>query len=73
MKQAVILFHSTNYAIWADRELSAAQIPHKLAPVPRDMSSDCGYCVRIRSADLENAKDVLDKGGVQFSRIEKLI
>lgn len=62
----VILFHSTSSAIRADRELTAADIPHKLAPVPRDMSSNCGYCIKLSSDNIERAENILSAIGIDF-------
>lgn len=69
---SVILFQSPNQSIWAARILKKAGIERRMLPAPRDLTSDCGYCVRIRSADLEQVKEVLEKGGVEYARIEKL-
>jgi hypothetical protein len=73
MEYSVILFPSANYSIWTARLLKKAGIERRMMPIPRDLSSDCGYCVRIRSLDAEKAKEVLQKGGVEFVKIEKLI
>jgi hypothetical protein len=69
---SVILFQSANYSIWTARLLKKAGIERRMMPIPRDLSSDCGYCVRIRSLDEEKVKEVLRKGGVEFIRIESL-
>jgi hypothetical protein len=45
----VILFKSVNQTMWADKVLRDKGIPHKLIPVPRTISSDCGVCIRIES------------------------
>jgi hypothetical protein len=70
---SVILFPSPNQSIWAARLIKRAGIERRMLPAPRDLSSDCGYCVRIRSVDLVKVKEVLEKGGVEFTRIEKLV
>ncbi len=69
---SVILFFSTTSSIWTARLLKKAGIERKMVPIPRNLSSDCGYCVRIKSEDIERVKDVLTKGGVEFARIENL-
>jgi hypothetical protein len=46
-KYAVFLFPSVSYALKAEKILIAAGIAHKLIPVPRQLSSDCGVCLRI--------------------------
>jgi hypothetical protein len=68
---SVILFPSGTQSIWTSRLLKKAGIERKLVPIPRALSSDCGYCVRIRTVDIQSAKDVLIKAGIEFTRIEE--
>jgi hypothetical protein len=69
---SVILFFSTNYAIRAESVLKKGGIMYKMIPVPRHLSSDCGYSVRIDTKDTVKAKNVLKKYSVEYDRIEKL-
>ena len=57
--ESVILFHSSNYAMWAADVLKKADIEYKLIPVPRDLSSDCGYCVRINTDIADRVNEIL--------------
>jgi hypothetical protein len=66
--EAIILFHSTNYAIWTQDLLKENNITCKMIPVPRDLSSDCGYCVRISPDDLEVSEKMLKKNDVEYDR-----
>ncbi|MCG2761524.1 MAG: DUF3343 domain-containing protein, partial [Candidatus Delongbacteria bacterium] len=59
--KSVILFHSTNYAMWAVDILTENNIVNKLIPVPRDLSSDCGYCVQIEADSVHEAEESLKK------------
>ncbi len=68
---SVILFYSATSSIWTARLLKKAGIERKMVPIPRSLSSDCGYCVRIKSEDAERVMEVLAKGGVEFERIEE--
>ncbi len=43
----VALFQSVSHVISAERILKEAQVPHKVIPVPRKISSDCGVCIRF--------------------------
>jgi hypothetical protein len=56
----VVLFKSVNQTMWADKILKEKGIPHKLIPVPRHISSDCGVCLRIQSEQIESVKSALD-------------
>lgn len=44
---AVVLVYSVSHAIRIEKILKGLEIPCKLIPVPRHLSSDCGVCVRI--------------------------
>lgn len=50
----VYLFPSSNYVMKAEKILKELGIAHKIIPVPRHLSSDCGVCLRI-AADREGA------------------
>jgi hypothetical protein len=69
---SVILFHSTNYSIKASNVLKKNNIEHKMIPVPRHLSSDCGYCVKIGSMDSDKVREIFDNNGVEFDSFEKL-
>jgi len=67
--EAIILFYSTNYAIWAQNILKENKIDCKMISVPRDLSSDCGYCVRTSAEDAEQAVKLLDENDVEYDRV----
>jgi hypothetical protein len=67
--EAIILFHSTNYAIWTQDLLKENNITCKMIPVPRNLSSDCGYCVRISPDDLEVSEKLLKENVVEYDRV----
>ena len=46
-KYAVFLFPSVSHALKAEKILKARGTPHKLIPVPRHISADCGVCLRV--------------------------
>ena len=50
----VILFKAVSYALKAEKILKKENLPHKLIPVPKHISSDCGVCLMIH-------QDVKDK------------
>lgn len=49
MPYFVMLFKSVNYALKAEKILKSCGIPHKLIPVPKQISSDCGICLRFEA------------------------
>ena len=67
----VILFNSVSYALKSEKILKKANIPFKLIPVPKSISSDCGVCIRF----IPENRDVLIKaleGKVEYNTIAKL-
>jgi hypothetical protein len=43
----VALFHSVSHVMKAEKILKEAGIEHKIIPVPKSISPDCGVCVRF--------------------------
>mgnify|MGYP000968161532 CR=1 FL=1 len=43
----VILFKAVSYALKAEKILKKENLPHKLIPVPKHISSDCGICLMV--------------------------
>ncbi|OHD67903.1 MAG: hypothetical protein A2W19_06540 [Spirochaetes bacterium RBG_16_49_21] len=43
----IALFNSVSHVIRAERILNGQGIPHKIVPVPKHISSDCGVCIRF--------------------------
>ena len=41
------LFDSVSHVMKAEKILKEADIPYKIVPVPKSISSDCGVCVRF--------------------------
>ena len=68
----VILVQSTSHALKAERILMERGIPHKLIPVPRHISSDCGSCLRVNAADLERIRRLLEAHEVGVEGIRQL-
>ncbi|HEY9162792.1 MAG TPA: DUF3343 domain-containing protein [Desulfomonilia bacterium] len=55
-----LLFNSVSHAMMAEKILKEEGISHKLIPVPRHISSDCGVCLRIELGDEEKIRKLLD-------------
>ena len=56
---AVILVYSTSHALRGEKVLGRAGIACKLVPVPRELSSDCGICIRVVGEEAETAEAAL--------------
>ena len=68
----VILFKSVSYALMAEKVLKAEGIPFKLIPVPKEISSECGVCLRFTDDLQQKIVDVLS-GNVEYIDIVPLI
>jgi hypothetical protein len=47
----VFLFESVSAVLVAEKVLKDMGIAHKLIPVPKQLSFDCGVCLRVESDD----------------------
>ncbi len=65
MGQGVILFPSIHFALRAEKLMKEKRILHKLIPVPRHLSSDCGVCLRIPWEKKEEVLALLAQGKVK--------
>lgn len=50
----VALFDSVTHAMKAEKILKISGIPHKIIPVPREISSDCGVCIRFDKDSIDD-------------------
>jgi hypothetical protein len=48
-KAFILLFRSIHDVLRAEKMLKKQGVPHELVPVPRNLSSDCGMCIRLDS------------------------
>jgi hypothetical protein len=62
----ILLLHATSHAMKAEKILVNAGIECRIVPVPKNISSDCGVCVRIRSGDLPRALESMNAGGLEI-------
>ena len=69
----VLLFYSTNYAIWTSKVLESQKVECKIIPVPRALSSDCGYCVRFLVSDEDRILALVNEHGIEFDRLEPYV
>jgi hypothetical protein len=68
----VALFHSTQGALRAEKLLRAAGLTVKLIPVPRQLSSDCGVCVRFLWRDQAKVEAELERAGLEIAGVHQL-
>jgi hypothetical protein len=63
----VALFDSVSHVMKAEKILKAAGVQHKIIPVPRSISADCGVCLRFLP---EHTQIVIDALGSQVTITE---
>jgi hypothetical protein len=68
----VILVDSTSHALRIEQILVRNEIPCKMIPVPRHLSSDCGVCVRIDAGAWLRVKEMLEKQKAVFREVHDL-
>ena len=67
----VALFSSVSHVLAAERRLKKVPVPHKLIPVPKKISSNCGICIRFLPVHERQFKDALHPGTADYT-IQKL-
>lgn len=72
MKYGVILFPSTHLALRSEKLAKEKNLLAKLIPVPRQLSSDCGVCLRFSWDQKSQIEETLDHAGVQMEGIHCL-
>ncbi|MGB9879366.1 MAG: DUF3343 domain-containing protein [Anaerolineae bacterium] len=70
---AVVLFHSTQGAIKAERVLLRAGFAVKLIPTPRQLSSDCGTALRCAWKDADTVCAVLREAKVEYDSVHRVV
>lgn len=72
MDYAVILVDSISLGLRIEDLVKAEGLSYKLIPVPRHLSSDCGFCVRILNEDRERVQNLLQEYEIEIQAIEAL-
>jgi len=62
---AIALFHSTSAALRAEKVVGERGIKVKLIPVPRQLSSDCGVCLRFPREQETQVRTILADARVE--------
>ena len=67
----VMLFKSVSYVLKAEKILKKEGLPHKLIPVPKYISSDCGICLRFEPS-IQNKIEAALLNKVEIEEIREL-
>ena len=69
---SVVIFYSTSAAIRAESLAKKHKLIVKLIPVPRNLSSDCGICLRFNNEDKPKIEEILKENKVEYENIYKI-
>lgn len=69
MPQSVVVFHSVTAALQAEKRLKGEGVAVKLIPVPRQISSDCGVCLRFDREDEPAVRRALEEERIDVQGI----
>lgn len=67
---SVMLFIAVSYVLKAEKILKEQGVPHKLIPIPKHISSDCGICLRFEQ-EMQNKIEaaLLNKVDIEEVRV----
>lgn len=68
-RATILLFHTSNHAIRAERLLKRAGLKCRLKPVPRHLSSDCGVSLEIEWDTSRRSQALLAAAGVTVAGV----
>ena len=69
---SVVLFYSTSNALQAEKLFKKTGVAIKLIPVPRQLSSDCGICLRFDRPAEPSVKAILEKKQIEIQGIHPI-
>jgi hypothetical protein len=64
-----VLVYSTAHAMKIEKLLEAAGVACRLVPTPRQLSSDCGVCVRLGRADALRVRGLIQEAKIDIEGI----
>lgn len=65
-------FPTTFYAIRAEELLKNRDIPFKMVPVPRSISSSCGTALRCLPEDTEEINEIFESNALELEEIHRI-
>ena len=72
MDKGVILVYSTHDAFQLEKHFQQKQIPVKMVPPPRHLSSDCGFCLEFNWGDEKKITKEINILNLEIQGIHKL-
>lgn len=73
MNYKVILFDSTSYVIKTEKKILAkSNLKIRIIPIPKNLSANCGICIRFNANDEEKIMTILKDENIIFNKITSL-
>ncbi|NWF97781.1 MAG: DUF3343 domain-containing protein [Nitrospirae bacterium] len=66
---AIITFHNTHFALKAKKYFEKYGLKSDTIPVPREFSSECGFCSKILWKDKNIAEEIMKKNKIIYESI----
>ena len=66
---AIITFHNTHFALKAKKVLERCGRKPETIPVPREFSSECGFCCKVLWEEKDAIAEVLKEHSVAFDAV----
>jgi Putative Se/S carrier protein-like len=68
---AIITFHNTHFALKAKKVLEKSGRKPETIPVPREFSSECGFCCKVLWEEKDAVADILTGNSVAFDAVHR--
>lgn len=62
-------FHSVSSALYLEEVLRSRGVACKVIPVPRELSSSCGYAAEIDAGDPEELRSLMDSQAIEWEAL----
>ncbi len=66
-----MIFKSMTHVLSAERTARKSGIFCRMVPIPREISTDCGMCISVKTADGPAFLDVVKKKGLEPEKVEE--
>jgi hypothetical protein len=66
---AIITFHNTHFALKAKKVLEKNGKQPETIPVPREFSSECGFCSKVAWIEKDTILKILTENSVEFDTV----
>jgi len=66
---AIITFHNSHFALKAKKVLEKSGKKPETIPIPREFSSECGFCCKVLWNEKDETENILITNRVEFDSI----